>query len=83
MVATCLRLCRCCSFENGWFDGSNNLSPIGTMQVAAKRWSEASPNALGVHTATVALVLDFFTGFTPPRHLVSVGRSYVPRSCPP
>ncbi len=58
------------SFENGWFDGTGAVSPIGTIQAAAKAWT--AQYQLGVHTATVALVVDYFQGFVPPRQLVRV-----------
>ena len=57
------------SFENGWFVGeTTTLSPIGMIQHAAKGFIE-SENSLGVHIATTAMYLDFFSGFCPPRHL--------------
>ena len=57
------------SFENGWFiGGSSDLSPIGKIQHAAKQFADAK-RSFGVHVATVALYLDFFNGFAPPRHL--------------
>jgi hypothetical protein len=48
------------SFENGWFDGNGNVTPIGTMQQQARAWLAATPNALGTHIAATALVLDYF-----------------------
>ena len=57
------------SFENGWFVGdTDELSPIGKMQHAAQAFMEQQ-GSLGTHVATVALYLDFFSGFAPPRHL--------------
>ena len=57
------------SFENGWFLGSTNtFSPIGHIQYGAKQFIE-SDGPQGVHVATMALFLDFFTGLCPPRHL--------------
>ena len=57
------------SFENGWFLGSTStLSPIGGIQYGAKQFIERE-GPQGVHVATMALFLDFFTGLCPPRHL--------------
>lgn len=57
------------SFENGWFLGSTNtFSPIGHIQYGAKQFIETE-GSQGVHVATMALFLDFYTGFCPPRHL--------------
>ena len=57
------------SFENQWYVGSSQqLSPIGLIQHAARAFMEQQ-RSLGTHVATIALYLDFFTGFTPPRHL--------------
>ena len=58
------------SFENGWFDGTS-MTPIGSIQAAAKQWMTANP--LGVHVAPVALLMDYFQGFVPPRQLVRDG----------
>jgi hypothetical protein len=54
-------------FENGWFEG-DRLSPIGQIQQSAQRWfKEHGP--LGVLHTPVALLLDFYAGWTFPRHL--------------
>ena len=59
------------SFENSWFvGGTSALSPIGKIQHAAKEFID-SKGSLGVHIATAALYLDYFSGFCPPRHLYS------------
>jgi len=59
------------SFENSWFVGGTfALSPIGKIQHAAKEFID-SKGSLGVHIATAALYLDYFSGFCPPRHLYS------------
>lgn len=54
-------------FENMWFDG-DQLSPIGRIQQAAQRWvkEHGSP---GVQHTPVALMLDFNSGWSFPRHL--------------
>lgn len=57
------------SFESGWFLGSTTtFSPIGHIQYGAKQFIERE-GPQGVHSATMALFLDFFTGLCPPRHL--------------
>jgi hypothetical protein len=54
-------------FENGWFDGAQ-LSPIGRIQQAAQRWVNETGQPGVMHTP-VALMLDFFSGWSFPRHL--------------
>ena len=56
-------------FESGWFDGEN-LSPIGRIQQAAQRWVKAQGQP-GVMQTPVAVMADFFSGWTFPRHLYS------------
>lgn len=56
-------------FENGWFDGEN-LSPIGRIQQAAQRWVQTNGQPGVMHTP-VALLLDFYSGWSFPRHLYS------------
>jgi len=56
-------------FENGWFEG-DKLSPIGLIQQSAQRWV-AEQGQPGVMHASVALLLDFYSGWTFPRHLYS------------
>ncbi len=56
-------------FENGWFEG-NQLSPIGRIQQSAQRWVKAN-GPPGVMQTPVALLLDFYAGWTFPRHLYS------------
>ena len=59
------------SFENSWFvGGTSTLSPIGKIQHAARELID-SKGSLGVHVATTALYMDYFSGFCPPRHLYS------------
>jgi len=59
--------CVAVGFENGWFD-SERLSPIGHIQQAAQRWVKEH-GQLGVMHTPVALLLDFYSGWTVPRHL--------------
>ncbi|XP_065912726.1 uncharacterized protein [Dysidea avara] len=55
-------------FENEWFiGGSDNFSPIGQMQHAAKQWLQDF-GSVGTHLANVGLLLDFYSGWNPPRH---------------
>lgn len=54
-------------FENGWFAGEQ-LSPIGRIQQAAQRWVKAHGQPGVMHTP-VALLLDFQSGWSFPRHL--------------
>ena len=54
-------------FENGWFDGQQ-LSPIGHLQKSAQAWVREHGQP-GVMQTPVALLLDFYSGWTFPRHL--------------
>jgi hypothetical protein len=56
-------------FENGWFEG-DKLSPIGRIQQSAQRWVKEHGQPGVMHTP-VALLLDFHSGWTFPRHLYS------------
>jgi hypothetical protein len=56
-------------FENGWFEG-DKLSPIGRIQQSAQRWVKEQGQP-GVMQTPVALMLDFYSGWTFPRHLYS------------
>ena len=61
--------CVAVGFENGWFDG-DQLSPIGHIQQSAQRWVKENGQPGVVHTP-VALLLDFYSGWSFPRHLYS------------
>ncbi|MEN6451374.1 MAG: hypothetical protein ABFC96_12855 [Thermoguttaceae bacterium] len=54
-------------FESGWLAG-DKLTPIGTIQQAAQRWVREHGQPGAMHTP-VALLLDFYAGWTYPRHL--------------
>ncbi len=54
-------------FESGWLDG-NGLSPIGTIQQEAKRWVRENGSP-GVMLTPIAIMTDFYAGWTFPRHL--------------
>ena len=59
--------CIIVGFESSWFDGEA-LSPIGRIQQAAQEWvlETGSP---GVMATPVAVMVDFFSGWSFPRHL--------------
>ena len=61
--------CVAVGFESGWFEGEN-LSPIGRIQQSAQRWVKEQGQPGVLHTP-VALLLDFYSGWTFPRHLYS------------
>ena len=54
-------------FENNWIEGGR-LTPVGAVQQAAQRWVEQHGQPGVMHTP-VALLLDFYAGWTFPRHL--------------
>ena len=59
--------CAAVGFENMWFQG-DRLSPIGRIQQSAQRWVQEH-GAPGVMHTPVALLLDFNSGWSFPRHL--------------
>ncbi len=61
--------CVAVGFENGWLEGEE-LSPIGRIQQAAQRWVREQGQPGVMHTP-VALLLDFYAGWSFPRHLYS------------
>ncbi len=48
--------------------GSPELSPLGAQHLAIRQWADAHPDR-GVMYTPVALMLDFHSGWTVPRHL--------------
>ena len=54
-------------FESGWFSG-DKLTPIGRLQQSAHRWVKEHGQPGVMHTP-VAVLLDFYAGWTYPRHL--------------
>lgn len=56
-------------FESAWFDG-DQLSPVGQIQQAAQKWVREQGQP-GVMMTPVALLFDFYSGWTFPRHLYS------------
>ena len=70
--------CVLVGYEQSYFyidtpPGEDKLSPIGVMQQASRRWVDTvgSVEQLGVMLTPVAVMLDFFSGWTFPRHLYS------------
>ncbi len=61
--------CVAVGFESSWFDGEK-LSPVGRIQQSAQRWVKEHGQPGVLHTP-VALLLDFYSGWTFPRHLYS------------
>jgi hypothetical protein len=60
--------CVFAGFENSWFGPGGELSPIGRIQESAQQWvlEHGQP---GVMHTPVALMADFFSGWSFPRHL--------------
>ncbi len=56
-------------FENGWLEG-DKLSPIGHIQQSAQRWVKENGSP-GVMQTPVGLLVDFYSGWSFPRHLYS------------
>lgn len=54
-------------FESGWFQ-DDGLSPIGRIQQAAHAWTREIGQP-GVMQTPIALMTDYFAGWTFPRHL--------------
>jgi len=59
--------CVFAGFESSWFDGEA-LSPIGRIQQAANRWVLENGQP-GVMMTPAAVMLDFHSGWSFPRHL--------------
>ncbi len=56
-------------FESSWFEGEK-LSPIGKIQQSANQWVEENGQP-GTMITPIALMLDFFSGWSFPRQLYS------------
>lgn len=67
MVSHVLYNCVFAGFESGWFEG-DKLSPIGQLQKETRQWVQENSQP-GVMQTPVALMLDFFSGWSFPRHL--------------
>jgi hypothetical protein len=61
--------CVAVGFEAGWIEG-DKLSPIGRIQQSAQRWVKENGQPGVMHTP-VALLVDFYSGWSFPRHLYS------------
>jgi sugar phosphate isomerase/epimerase len=57
-------------FETAFYDQNDQLSPVGTLQQNAVRWSETHGDP-GVMHVPVAVMVDFLAGWAFPRHLYS------------
>jgi len=67
MVSHILYNCTLAGFESGWFNG-DELTPIGHIQKETRQWVQENGQP-GVMQTPVALMLDFFSGWSFPRHL--------------
>ena len=61
--------CVAVGFESGWIEG-DKLTPIGRIQQSAQRWVKENGQPGVMHTP-VALLVDFYSGWSFPRHLYS------------
>ncbi len=61
--------CVAVGFESGWIEG-DKLTPIGRIQQSAQRWVKENGQPGVTHTP-VALLVDFYAGWSFPRHLYS------------
>lgn len=52
------------------------VSPIAQMQVSGVKFSEEQATAQLTHVAQYAILLDYFSGFQPPRSLYTFSSSY-------
>ncbi len=62
--------CSAVGFESSFLDGKDKLSPVGKIQQSANKWVEKNGSP-GILYTPVAVMLDFFSGWTFPRHLYS------------
>ncbi len=62
--------CVAAGFESSFLNKQEELSPIGKIQQSAVRWAKKYGNP-GVMYTPVAVMLDFFSGWSFPRHLYS------------
>ena len=61
--------CVAVGFESGWIEG-DKLTPIGRIQQSEQRWVKENGQPGVMHTP-VALLVDFYSGWSFPRHLYS------------
>lgn len=62
--------CVAVGFEGSFMDGNDKLSPIGKIQQNAVKWAEKWGDPGVMHTP-VAVMTDFMSGWSFPRHLYS------------
>lgn len=62
--------CVAVGFESSFLNKKDELSPIGKIQQSANRWVKEYGNP-GVLYTPVAVMVDFFSGWSFPRHLYS------------
>ena len=60
--------CVAVGFESSFLDKKGELSPIGRIQQSAIQWVKKNGNP-GILLTPVAVMIDFFAGWTFPRHL--------------
>ena len=70
MYSHILYNCVAVGFEASLYDHTGALSPIGAIQQSAARWSESHGDP-GVMHVPVAVMADFLSGWSFPRHLYS------------
>ena len=62
--------CVAVGFEASYLDKKEELSPIGKIQQSANKWVKKYGNPGNLYTP-IAIMTDFFSGWTFPRHLYS------------
>ena len=70
MVSHIMYNCVAVGFESGFLDKKGQLSPIGKIQQSANQWIQKHGSPGTLYTP-VAIMVDFFSGWTFPRHLYS------------
>ena len=60
--------CVAVGFESSFLNDKDELSPVGKIQQSANRWVSKNGNPGNLYTP-VAVMLDFFSGWSFPRHL--------------
>ncbi|MGV8092101.1 MAG: hypothetical protein AB2L24_09590 [Mangrovibacterium sp.] len=68
MVNHIMYNCVAVGFESGFLDEKGNLSPIGKIQQSMNQWVQKYGNPGTMYTP-VAVLCDFFSGWSFPRHL--------------
>jgi len=60
--------CVAVGFESSFLNSKDELSPVGKIQQSAVRWVKQNGNPGNLYTP-IAVMLDFFSGWSFPRHL--------------